>query len=132
MMINELTIGKFSFHPESEIPVIEILINGEVYGYLTPFRGYYFQVSKTYGGVHDLGSGINSCHLYNFLNENKEVETEMFDILASSTIYKCARIYQNIRKVKVDCKIDFRWMDPENTWEKFINESIAWVRKNNR
>lgn len=63
--IKSATFGKFTIHPNYNIPVIEILVDNEVSGYMTPFRGYFFQVSKTYDGTYDMGNSINyGRHLY--------------------------------------------------------------------
>lgn len=38
------------------MPIIEVLLNGECHGYLSPFRMYSFQVSMTSNGQWDMGS----------------------------------------------------------------------------
>ena len=49
------TFGELRMY-ENFMPVLEIKVNDKVVGYLSPFRGYRFQVSGTFDGEGDYGS----------------------------------------------------------------------------
>ena len=49
------TFGELKMY-ENFMPVLEIKVNDKVVGYLSPFRGYRFQVSGTFDGEGDYGS----------------------------------------------------------------------------
>lgn len=89
-----LTIGKFTMHPEFDIPVVEILVEGNVAGYMTPFRGYFFQVSGTYDGECDLGESINyGRKLKSFITNNDDVDIDIFKSLALTCLIDFSRIW---------------------------------------
>lgn len=54
IMKNILTLGNMI--KNDEIPIIEILVNNKVSGYLMPFRNYRFQICQDITGHSDLGS----------------------------------------------------------------------------
>ena len=52
----KFTLGSIVYNEGSTMPQMELLANGEVFGYLSPFRGYCFQVSEDTKGNCDLGA----------------------------------------------------------------------------
>lgn len=50
-----VTLGNI-IKTEAGMPILEVLLNEECTGYLSPFRGYCFQVSMTSSGQWDMGS----------------------------------------------------------------------------
>ena len=55
-MENNIYFGKINFYGTSKMPIIELCIDDKTVGYLSPFRGYKFQVSGTLEGQRDIGS----------------------------------------------------------------------------
>lgn len=55
-MENNIYFGKINFYGTSKMPIIELCIDDKTVGYLSPFRGYSFQVSETLNGHRDMGS----------------------------------------------------------------------------
>lgn len=54
---NTVTLGDIIQNEETYgMPVIEVILNGQCTGYLSPFRRYSFQVSMTAQGQCDMGS----------------------------------------------------------------------------
>lgn len=51
-----VTLGEIISNGTGNMPVIEVLLNGECTGYLSPFRAYSFQVSRTADGQWDMAS----------------------------------------------------------------------------
>lgn len=52
-----VTLGEIIKNEETcNMPIIEVLLDGECTGYLSPFRQYSFQVSMTAAGQCDMGS----------------------------------------------------------------------------
>ena len=51
-----IELGNLTFEGNSGIPTVEIKVEDKVTGYLTPFRGYSFQVSGNKSGDGDHGS----------------------------------------------------------------------------
>lgn len=51
-----ITLGEIISNGTGNMPVIEVLLNGECTGYLSPFRAYSFQVSRTADGQWDMAS----------------------------------------------------------------------------
>lgn len=55
--VKKVTLGEIIQNEETYgMPVIEVLLDGECTGYLSPFRQYSFQVSMTAQGQCDMGS----------------------------------------------------------------------------
>ena len=62
--MRKMTLGKVTLSEDKYcVPRIEVLVDGEVKGYMSPFRGYFFQVSKTIDGVHGYGRSNNPIGL---------------------------------------------------------------------
>lgn len=54
--MNVIALGNIVYSDCCDMPQLEVMFNGMVVGYLTPFRHYCFQVSGTVDGAGDLGS----------------------------------------------------------------------------
>ena len=129
-MSKRLTLGEFTINPEFKIPSIEVLIDGEVHGHMTPFRGYYFQISATYDGECDLGNSLNhGYHLKHFLVNNEEMDNMTFKSLALTAIYNYTKIRRNWDKddIVIDVRLGSVY-GHEDTFEEFIKASVEWVK----
>ena len=51
-----IELGNITFEGTSGIPTVEIMVDDKITGYMTPFRGYCFQVSEDKHGDGDIGS----------------------------------------------------------------------------
>ena len=69
--MKKMTLGNVTISEEYSVPRIEVLVDGEVKGYMSPFRGYFFQVSKTIDGQHSYGRSENSDNLSSFMTITK-------------------------------------------------------------
>jgi len=135
-MKKRLSLGQFTVHPEYDVPVIEVLVDNEVGGYLSPFREYYFQVSKTYDGVTDLGHSIYNISslrdLVVFGDQNKKT---VFKALAFTALYDFVRVYKvhTARANKDDgddLVIDIKLnpiINQQDNFDDFIAASVRWV-----
>lgn len=55
--IKKVTLGSIIQNEETyNMPIIEVMLDGHVVGYLSPFRQYSFQISMTAQGQWDMGS----------------------------------------------------------------------------
>ena len=76
---------------EANFPTLRVgLSDGKTLGYLTPFRGYRFQVSGNIKGESDIGS-TTVCAL-------KDLTSGMMGDLAELAVYKAAGNYTDIRQ----------------------------------
>ena len=142
-MMKKLTLGEFSVHPKYDVPSIEVLVDGEVAGHLTPFRGYYFQVSQTYDGQTDLGHSINSgCKLENYIKFlfDKSQQQDVFTSLAFTALNEFVRVYKVYSArangnegddLVVDINLNPLWTQQDN-FRDFITASVEWVEKISR
>ena len=55
-MTTFIELGNITFEGRSDIPTVEIMAGDKITGYLTPFRGYSFQVSGDKHGDGDYGA----------------------------------------------------------------------------
>ena len=129
-MCKTLTLGNYSIHPEYNIPVIEILVDGDNEGWLSPFRGYFFQISETYDGIHALGRSINGAVLKRFLTGDNDLDTDILSSLALTAIMDFSRIWKLHHKGE-SLVLDVKLMTVKHSsqFELFINETIKWINK---
>lgn len=50
------SFGNITTTGKSNMPMLEVLVNDQVCGYLSPFRKYSFQISRTINGECDMGA----------------------------------------------------------------------------
>jgi hypothetical protein len=124
-IMNKITLRKFTIHPIYNVPSIEVLVDGCIEGYLTPFRGYYFQISRTYDGVHTLARSINHSDNLNFyLTAIDSLNISIFKSLALTALHNYA---MNLK----DTIVDIELVSLGNSqFDDFIEESIKWVKDN--
>lgn len=129
-----LTCGELKKYKD-EIPVLEILVDGEVEGYLSPFRGYHFQVSKTFEGEMSLGQSYNYDNkLSQFLSiytrssgMASSGELECMAALAMSAIVSFTR-YPRICEKYGDVCIGVKVREfVKSPFDSFIEESTRWI-----
>ena len=126
-MTKNLTLGTMTMHPEYKIPIIEVLIDGEISGYMSPFRGYFFQVSGTYDGHSNLGRSINEgLSLKNYLNGNQYTDRDILKALAITALVNFSNFAarKSEYKIAIDVKINSC-----NNLDRFI-ERTQWFLNN--
>lgn len=75
--MNVVSLGAIENH-ECGMPIVQVLVNGTVRGYLSPFRKYCFQVSKTFSGNMDMGAScvIGLRKIAEFTSDIRESSNE--------------------------------------------------------
>jgi len=134
-MIKRLSFGEFSM--EGVIPIIEVKnAEGEVAGYLSAFRGYSFQVSKTRDGIGDLASthvfGLGHCIPQNtqdnwaFRSNLNRSEVERYIIMGQASI-ALSKFGE-----KLNCflpkDVDPTTYDRNKEWVKFIDATLELIK----
>ncbi len=121
------------------IPVLELVSDGNTVGWLSPFRGYRFQVSATKEGEHDLGATevIGLKHVveveYNTTSEKRygyqsnvgseEIQDELLAGLASIAI---AKFSTGINRAYLMPSVNLNSMfNPQFT--EFIHNCRIWL-----
>ena len=131
--MKKLTLGEFTMHQTYQIPVIEVLLDGEVAGYLSPFRGYHFQISQTYDGHLDLGSSINTgSKLENYFLFSKSDTFDVFKALATTALHDFCRSYKVREKCDDEIVIDVNLKSlygTQDNFNEFIKASVDWIDK---
>lgn len=115
-----LQLGGMLFY-NSDIPVLEVLVDGKIYGYLSTFGGQNFHISRTCDGEFGLAESSDICMtgiLYRDLKNFKE--------LAMNAICKCAGYY---RKYISDSDIAILYPTEESNFNRFIAESVIYVKE---
>lgn len=131
-MRKNITTGNYVMNENYNVPMLEILVDGsKVIGYLSPFRGYFFQISKTYDGQHSLGRSDNSQSLKNYLCGNDEYDFRRFSAFSIMAITSCCRTYEYLAQEKdsdisVYPQVETNY-DINTSMKTFIEESIKYV-----
>ena len=136
--MNKIKFGKMEMY--EDIPVLDLKVNEEIVGWLSPFRCYSFQVSGTKEGQNNLGSirvvGLANCIVENVkfgpgyitICNTKEISMELLSAMASLALVEFA----NRQKLIVPkCKWHYSNYCPEEQEEytKFINAVYDYVLK---
>ena len=129
--IKYLVWGEYSIHPKYHIPILEMKIRqGEdekTFGYVSPFRGYFFQISRSYDGEFDLGSyragasTMKNC----FQSCTRPQKLEIYRAMLWSTILHC--LSNNYGKdLHPSHRLMSEYMEAHPVKE-FIEASVNWV-----
>ena len=122
--------------PEGRIPQMKITLLDEEgnqirKGYLTPFRGYRFQVSGNAEGVGDYGSTyvMDLRALMQCLAKPYQA-SDVLEMMANQAIYEHIKNTLNIGEGKINAKcIDFYSIANSDTMGKFVEECMKWLLK---
>ena len=122
--------------PEGEIPHMKITLLDEegnkiTSGYLTPFRGYRFQVSGDSRGSGDFGSTfvMDLRALMECLAKPYQA-SDILEMMADQAIFLFIKTTLNMGRGKINAKcIDFFSIANSDTMGKFIEECMKWVLK---
>lgn len=126
-----LTWGEFTIHPKHKCPILELRVvdgkTAEVFGYMSPFRGYFFQISKSFDGDHTLGSyrpygGATMKDTFRTCTDTQKCA--IYRAMMFSTVLEC--LTNNYGK---DLHPDTRFTSEllDDRIDKFIQASIDWV-----
>lgn len=134
-----ITDAKYEFMRQSEegrIPQMKVTLldeegNPVAKGYLTPFRGYRFQVSGNAEGVNDLGSTIVMDLRAFVKNAEKPYQaSDMLEMMAHQAIFLFIKTILNIGEGKIVAScIDHFSIANSDTLGKFIEECMKWLLK---
>ena len=113
---NTITFGKITLEGKTGIPTLEIICEDRSF-YLTPFRGYRFQVSGTKDGDGDYGSSPVVHFKKNFGGMHYAITTGVIDSAARDALSRFC---------------DGRGIMPHigpltSIWYEFIDESHRWI-----
>ena len=113
---NTITFGKITLEGKTGIPTLEIICEDRSF-YLTPFRGYRFQVSGTKDGDGDYGSSPVVHFKKNFGGMHYAITTGVIDSAARDALSRFC---------------DGRGCMPHigpltSIWYEFIDESHRWI-----
>lgn len=136
------SFGNITTNGKSDMPLLEVLVNGQVCGYLSPFRKYRFQISRTIDGECDMGSsavlglknilfsrpgkleGHDSGYCSNFNWDDCSAQTELLYGLALTTVIELTKGQPiNFGKAIYDDSNYYR-----NTLHKYVCTVAEWLR----
>ena len=124
-MANYLYFRNMSRQGKTNIPTLELCVGGDVVGYLTPFRGYFFQVSQTIDGNCDMGtSRMNRPMSQMFKDVPQSEKIELYKSMVYHAVLKF--LSNNYGK---DYHPSSKLFDVEPI-ERFVIASIEWMQKN--
>ena len=80
--------GEFTMHPKYNVPVLDMKYGDDVVGYMSPFRGYHFQISQTYDGSYNMGTSYDSgVPLYNrYRGLPRDLVRDVYKALVASCV----------------------------------------------
>ena len=129
-----LKYGELTFAEKyGNCPVLEIRTRigsdgpEETFGYVTPFRGYYFQISQTYEGQLDLAnySAIHGTMINCFDSCTRAQKEDIYRMMLYSTFLNClTNAYGSDYHPSSSLMQEWREDSPI---KEFINKSIDWV-----
>ena len=131
-----LKFGKFSIEPgEYKVPTIELLYGDKIVGYITPFRGYHFQISETYTGLIALGesySGAGNISDHYRVDNVEEQRAIYMALICSAIVSYLGNRYGKGKIVAEDLLYDpfDLTIKREREIDKFIDASIDWIKIN--
>ena len=143
-MLEKIKFGEI-VSEEGKIPVLELLVVDEndetiTIGYLSPFRGYKFQVSGTDKGEGDCGGsiviGLARCITFTdgdgptyYSNEDRKgIAIELLRGQASLAISQFCRP-TSWHGQYIPPKM-YDWINDNNPFEQFINLCYDYIKKN--
>lgn len=132
-MIKSLRLLTTEEKPDgTTMPIVEVICDGGRYekGYLTPFRGYRFQVSGTKDGQGDCGSSqvVGLGNIVRTLEKCEPIGKEATSIYASNT-YVLNGVLEDLALLAL-AKFDGSTYLPSECWrelEQFICETIDYI-----
>ena len=113
---NTITFGKITLEGKTGIPTLEIICEDRSF-YLTPFRGYRFQVSGTKDGDGDYGSSPVVHFKKNFGGMHYAITTGVIDSAARDALSRFCDGRGNMPHIGPLTSI----------WYEFIDESHRWI-----
>lgn len=125
--------GELTTHPKYNIPILEVKTrvgkdgDEETFGYLSPFRGYFFQISATYDGEVCLAdyrvySGMMMKNA--FKSCTRIQKADIYRAMINSTILEC--LSNNYGKDLHPSYLLTNEMTDERL-RNFVEASIDWV-----
>lgn len=81
--MSKVTVGRIV---NEKVPTIEVLIDGDVVGYLSPFRNTHFQVSEEMTGKHCMGRSFHTSSLTDLIGKSLETDLGITEAMLMSTI----------------------------------------------
>ena len=102
-------------------------------GYLSPFRGYRFQVSGNAKGIGDYGS-TKVMDLKDLIMRSAKPyqASDLLGMMAEHAVYEYIKITLNLLEGEVVAScIDYFSIANSDTMGKFIEESMKWILKTN-
>lgn len=129
-----IRLGEISYEGYSRIPTMEIFVESpsnekKLIGYLTPFRGYRFQISATREGAMDLGSSPVIAFFKDCLPTFHEEDWIKGQIILSLLNFNNNRYGHQASDGRTIRIPDYYCLDKDTeTMNKFIKESISWIR----
>lgn len=136
------SFGNITTNGKSDMPLLEVLANGQVCGYLSPFRRYSFQISRTINGERDMGAspvlglknilfakpgelkGHDSGYCSNFNWVDCSAQTELLYGLALTAVIELTKgATTNFGKMEYVDGAYYR-----NTLHKYVNVVAEWLR----
>ena len=127
--------GELTTHPKHGIPILEMKTRvgkdgaEEIFGYMSPFRGYFFQISATYDGVGCLADYRTSSGMMMknaFASCTRGQKADIYRTMINSTILEC--LSNNYGK---DLHPSYSLTNEvtDDRLEKFVEASINWVER---
>ena len=122
--------------PEGRIPVMKVTLidadkNAIKEGYLTPFRGYRFQISDTVKGEGDRGSSY-TMDLRSMVTNTSMPDyqaSDMLEMFAQYTINEFIRTTLNNDDDIIIKNLDFFSLKNSDCMGCFIEETMKWLLK---
>lgn len=118
----KLYFGNISRQGITNIPVMELCSGDEVIGYISPFRGYFFQVSRTIGGSLDMGTSRLHRPMSSMFKD--VCREEKIAIYQSMIYYAILRFLSNSYGKNYEVSSDIFMGD---ITERFATLSVDWV-----
>lgn len=131
-----LIYGELTYDEKvGNIPILEIRTRvgkdgpEETFGYMTPFRGYFFQISKTREGQFDLASHRSGANTMSnlFRDCSREQKREIYRTMMFSTFLHC--LSNNYGKDLHPSHSLMTEYNEDSPIGEFIEKSIDWVER---
>ena len=124
-----LTLGEIKIEGYSKnIPQIEVIVDDECVGYLSPYKGLYFHVTKTIDA--NICMGMQPYHGYD-LKSYMKYEEHDFPVLQAFAIAAIDAYVDLVVHLFGERTCVFIDKGYDSEFTKFINECIRWIRYDN-